>query len=162
MTSKTEWKKWLCREGFFFHCSVVIYLHVPLPVSVFLQSFSKESSTTVWVSMWRISPINRTAWLPTIDGFTTNTTLTTLDRYEIEYSVCLASWQGCFPHITLEVHTNYTAHRDTVLCWRKLEKKRQFDSWMRKKKCKVPFAHNRRDGFQLATTSHRTTKRGGE
>lgn len=47
-----------------------------------LHSSSKESFTTAWASMWRTSLTSLTVWLPTIAGFTTNTTLTTSDRCE--------------------------------------------------------------------------------
>lgn len=60
----------------------------PLSMCFFvLQSSSKASSTTAWAWMSRISPINLTASLPTTDGFTTNTTLTTLDRYKTKTSL---------------------------------------------------------------------------
>lgn len=87
ITSKAAWKKWERTSG----CQdfIKMYLCAPLSlisffVCVFPHSSSKGSSTTVWASMWRTSLTNPTVWLPTIDGFTTNTTLTTLDRYKRE------------------------------------------------------------------------------
>ena len=81
---KTVWKK--CCHDF-----IKIYIFLCLCVSFSslcvcfpLPSSSKANSTTAWVSMWRTSLTNPTVWLPTIDGFITNTTLTTLDRYERE------------------------------------------------------------------------------
>ena len=71
-------------------------------VCVLPPSSSKGSSTTVWASTWRTSLTSLTVWLPTIDGFTTNTTLTTSDRYTEMYSVLSL--------FLLEVHINNRAH----------------------------------------------------
>lgn len=55
---------------------------ISISLCVCFPSSLKESFTTVWVLTWRTSLTSPTVWLPTIAGFTTNTTLTTLDRYK--------------------------------------------------------------------------------
>lgn len=96
------------------HDFIKMYLCGPLSLMSFsvcvcvflLPSSLKESSTTVWVSMWRISLTSPNAWLPTIDGFITNTTLTTLDRYrrekmhsvELIHSVHIQNNNNSLPH----------------------------------------------------------------
>lgn len=85
ITSKAAWKMWLHKSVVMTSSKcifVLVSLLFPFPCVCFFPSSSKESSTTVWVSMWRTSLTNQTVWLPTIDGFTTNITLTTLDRYK--------------------------------------------------------------------------------
>lgn len=77
------------------------------------------------------------------------------DRIECMLGILAGLFSTYYPRST---HKQYRTQRhcttlSILQMVLKLEKKRQFDSWMRKKKCKVPFAHNRRDGFQLATTS---------